>query len=101
MLAVAILAVVVMFGVFGVGVAAAMTARQRVIGAADLAALGAADAASGAIAGAPCEVAERVARGNASRLAACDIDGLIVTVTVVGAFAGMPIEARSRAGPPP
>ena len=99
-LAVAMLAVVVVFGVFGVGLAAGLTARQRAIGAADLAALAAADAASGAISGAPCEVAERVANGNAARLAGCRVDGLVVTVTVAASFAGIPITARSTAGPP-
>ena len=100
-LAVAIVAVVVVFGVSGVGLAAAMTARQRTIGSADLAALAAADAASGAIAGAPCEVAERVAHGNGSRVARCHVEGLVVTMTVAATFAGIPIAARSTAGPPP
>ena len=99
-LALALVMVVVTIGLSGVAVASALTARQRVVGAADLAALAAADAASGAIGGAPCDVAASVARGNGARLTGCDSDGLVVSVTVAGSFAGIPIAARSRAGPP-
>jgi secretion/DNA translocation related TadE-like protein len=98
-LAIALLAVVVVFGVAGVSLGAALSARQRVIGAADLAALAAADAASGAIGGAPCDVAAAVARGNGAGLAGCRTDGLVVTVEASGSFAGIPISARSSAGP--
>ncbi|MEO7722100.1 MAG: Rv3654c family TadE-like protein [Pseudolysinimonas sp.] len=99
-LAIALVMAVVVVGITGVTLAAAVTARQRVIGAADLAALAAADAASGAIGGVPCRVADGVARANGARLAGCDTDGLVVTVTVIGGFAGIPIQARSTAGPP-
>ena len=99
-LALALVMVVVTIGLSGVVLASALTARQRVVGAADLAALAAADAASGAIGGRPCEVAASVARGNSARLMACESDGLVVSVTVGGEFAGIPIVARSRAGPP-
>jgi len=99
-LALALVMVVVTIGVSGVTLAAALTARQRVIGAADLAALAAADAASGAIGGVPCEVAGAVATGNRTHLTACEAESLVVSVTVVGSFAGIPIEAHSRAGPP-
>ena len=99
-LALALVMAVVVTGLAGVTLAAALSARQRVIGAADLAALAAADAASGAIGGVPCQVAADVAQANGARLAGCTTDGLVVTVTVVGSFAGIPIEARSRAGPP-
>lgn len=99
-LAIALVLAVVVIGLAGVSLAAALSARQRVIGAADLAALGAADAASGAIGGVPCQVATGVARANGGRLAACTATGLVVTVTVVGSFAGIPIEAHSTAGPP-
>jgi secretion/DNA translocation related TadE-like protein len=99
-LAVALVMAVVVIGLAGVSLTAALSARQRVIGAADLAALAGADAASGAISGEPCAVAAGVARGNGARLAGCGADGLVLTVTVVGAFAGIPIEARATAGPP-
>ena len=100
-LALAIIAVVVVLGLAAVGLAAGLAARQRVIGASDLAALAGADAASGAVPGVPCEVAARVAAAGGARLASCDADGLVVDVTVVGSFAGIPLRAHSRAGPPP
>lgn len=99
-LAIALVMAVVVIGLAGVTLASALSARQLVIGAADLAALAGADAASGAIGGVPCQVAADVARGNSARLAACEADGMVVTVTVVGSFAGIPIQARSTAGPP-
>ena len=100
-LAIALVSVVVVFGLAGVSLAGGLTARQRLIGAADLAALAAADAASGAIVGVPCEVAAAVARGNGARLAGCEPEGLVVSVTVSGSFAGIPITAAARAGPSP
>lgn len=100
-LALAIVAAVVVFGLCGVGLAGGLAARQRVIGASDLAALAGADAASGAVAGAPCQLAARVVTAGAARLASCRVDGLVVEVTVVGGFAGIPLAAHSRAGPPP
>jgi secretion/DNA translocation related TadE-like protein len=100
-LALAIVAAVVVLGLSAVGLAGGLAARQRVIGASDLAALAGADAASGAVAGAPCEVAGRVAAAAEARVARCTIDGLVVEVTVTGSFAGIPLTAHSRAGPPP
>ncbi len=100
-LALALVAAIVVVGLSGVLLAAGLTARQGVIGASDLAALAAADAASGAVPGDPCGIAGRVAVGGAARLASCRVDGLVVEVTVVASFASIPISARSRAGPPP
>ena len=74
---------------------------QRLAGAADAAALAAADAASGAVAGVPCESAEAVARSAAAELPGCEIDGLTATVTVSAMFGGLPAVATARAGPPP
>jgi len=99
-LALALVMAVITVGVSGAGLAAALTTRQRVIGAADLAALAAADAASGAIGGVPCDIAAGVATANGTRLNACETRGLVVSVTVIGSFAGIPVEASSRAGPP-
>ncbi|MES1212814.1 MAG: Rv3654c family TadE-like protein [Leifsonia sp.] len=99
-LAIAVVMAVVVLGLAGMSLAAALSARQRVIGGADLAALAAADAASGAIGGAPCQVAADVVRVNGARLTRCETAGLVVTVTAVGSFAGIPIEAHARAGPP-
>jgi len=99
-LALALVMAVVTLGLSGVTLAAALTVRQRVIGAADLAALAGADAASGAIGGVPCEVAAGVATANGTRLTACEADSLVVSVTVVRSFGGIPIQVHSMAGPP-
>lgn len=99
-LALAIVAAVVVVGLAGLVLASALTARQRVITAADLAALAAADVASGAIVGEPCAVAGRLAEAGGARLASCRVDGLIVAVTAVGSFSGFAISAQARAGPP-
>ena len=90
---------VVLLAVLALG--AALVVRQRVIGAADAAALAAADGASGAIAGMPCALAARVAESNAATLQACAIDGLIATVTVGASVGAVSFSARSTAGPPP
>lgn len=83
-----------------VAVAGGAVAGQRVAGAADAAALAAADAASGAIPGIPCEVAATVAEASTGiGLTACDVDGLVATVTVAAGFAGLVATASARAGP--
>jgi secretion/DNA translocation related TadE-like protein len=91
-----LVAVTVSLGIAG----AAAIEAQRVAGAADAAALAAADAASGAVPGAPCEQAGRIAAAHAVRLIQCDLVGLIATISVGGAYGGIPFDARSRAGPP-
>lgn len=90
--------------VLAVGLTAAAGAvvfSQRLSAAADAAALAAADAASGAVTGVPCERADEVATAGGAALSACELDGLIATVTVSGSFAGFEAAARARAGPPP
>jgi secretion/DNA translocation related TadE-like protein len=74
---------------------------QRLAGAADAAALAAADAASGAVIGVPCESAEAVARSAGAELSGCEVDGLTATVTLSAMFARVPATATARAGPPP
>jgi secretion/DNA translocation related TadE-like protein len=80
---------------------AALVLRQRVIGAADAAALAAADGASGAVGGEPCGLAARVAGANGATVTRCDLDGLVATVTVSARAGPLPFSARSTAGPPP
>ncbi|MAP62528.1 MAG: helicase [Microbacterium sp.] len=82
-------------------VGAASGAAQRLAGAADSAALAAADAASGAATGVPCERAAEVAIANGAAVGSCASVDLIVTVTLVSNFAGVPFSASARAGPPP
>lgn len=103
--------------VLAVGIIGAMTAlavgllallgvfvvSQRAANAADAAALAAADAMSGAVAGVPCRLAHSVAARNGSRLVACDGDGdgAVASVTVViESVPGFAVTASARAGPP-
>jgi len=86
------------------GIAAAGSAAvfsQRLAGIADASALAAADGASGAISGFPCELAATIAAVSGAELTACDIDGLTATVTVSARFGHLPASASARAGPPP
>ena len=96
-IAMAVLAVA--FAVVALGGATAL--RQRVIAAADAAALAAADTALGAAPGSPCANADRVAAAHGATLVRCELDGLIATVETTASVAGIPVRARSRAGPPP
>ncbi len=82
-------------------IGAAAVTSQRLAGAADAAALAAADAASGAVSGDPCARADEIAAASGASLSACEVDGLIATVTVSGAFGGLTATASARAGPPP
>jgi secretion/DNA translocation related TadE-like protein len=82
------------------GAGGAAVAGQRAAAAADAAALAAADSASGAVAGVPCEQAARLASAGGAELSACDIDGLMATVSVGLGYGSFEVSASSRAGPP-
>ncbi|MGC5171490.1 Rv3654c family TadE-like protein [Micromonospora sp. DT81.3] len=82
-------------------VGGATVAGQRAAGTADAAALAAADAASGAVLGEPCTRAAHVAAANGARVTACEVEGLVATVTVEDTYAGMAVRASARAAPPP
>lgn len=99
-LTVAIVASVALFAMAVIPAGAVLSRRQAVAGASDAAALAAADARSGAIAGHPCDLAERVARANAARVASCELDGLVATVSATGTVGPFRITTRSTAGPP-
>ena len=77
-----------------------LAVKQSVAGAADAAALAAADVRVGIVPGEPCAVAATVASANGTELAACEIDGLVVTVTARRAFAGFAVGVSATAGPP-
>ncbi len=79
---------------------AAFAVSQSVQSAADAAALAAADTASGAVAGVPCEAAATAAALNGASVVSCAVDGLIASVTVARAFIGFDLASRARAGPP-
>ena len=84
-----------------VPVLALLPVSQSVQGAADAAALAAADVASGLVPGVPCVTAARAAELNGARLVACSVDGLIATVAVSRTAGGFSISSRARAGPAP
>lgn len=69
--------------------------------AADAAALAAADARIGAVAGNPCSLARLVARRNGARLVTCDGTDTEASVSVAVSVLGFEITARARAGPAP
>jgi secretion/DNA translocation related TadE-like protein len=79
---------------------AALAARQAVAGAADAAALAAADVAVGRVPGVPCELAADVAAANGATLSSCAADGLVVTVTASRGLLGILVTASATAGPP-
>ncbi|MGA7149114.1 MAG: helicase, partial [Microbacterium sp.] len=64
------------------------------------AALAAADTASGLVSGVPCERAAEVAATAGAFVEACDVAGLIATVSVSARFGVFPATAHARAGPP-
>lgn len=79
---------------------AGLAVRQSVAGAADSAALAAADVMSGLVPGYPCDSARRVAEANGATLASCEPDGLVVSVSATRQFAGIAITSSATAGPP-
>ena len=100
-LAVALLGALFTLTAVLVPVLALLPVSQSVQGAADAAALAAADVASGLVPGVPCVTAARAAELNGARLVACSVDGLIATVAVSRTAGGFPIGSRARAGPAP
>ncbi len=79
--------------------AVVLASRQSVTGAADAAALAGADVASGLLPGYPCQEAARVAAANGAELAACAVDGLVVTVTASRSLLALTIAESATAGP--
>ena len=84
----------------------AAVVSRRAATAADAAALAAADTASGLVPAGdggpadPCDRAATVAAASGSRLEACTLDGLVVTVSVAVPFGPLQAVAPARAGPP-
>lgn len=81
--------------------AGALEARSRAAGAADTAALAAADAALGWVEADPCALAARITFAAGARLGGCTVAEASgeARVTVVIATLFGPVEVRSRAGP--
>jgi secretion/DNA translocation related TadE-like protein len=80
---------------------AVLATRSAVAGAADAAALAAADARVGMTGGFPCDVAAEVAVANGVSLASCEVDGYVATVSVERSVLGFLVAARATAGPAP
>jgi secretion/DNA translocation related TadE-like protein len=80
---------------------AVLATKQHLAGAADAAALAAADARLGVVGDYPCPLAATVARANGATLTACVVDGLVVTVAVSGQVGGIKVTAMATAGPTP
>jgi secretion/DNA translocation related TadE-like protein len=99
-LALAVVALLAVLMLSAVGVGAALAHRQRVIAAADAGALAAADTALGIHPGVPCEQAARVVAAHGATLAACEVEGVVATVSASARVAGVLVTAQARAGPP-
>jgi helicase/secretion neighborhood TadE-like protein len=99
-LAIGVLACVLAITAVIVPTCAALVIKQRVVAAADAAALAAADTASGLIAGVPCDAGRRMAQKNGATLARCSVDGAVATVTASSTWLGLSITVSARAGPP-
>ncbi|MEL4320112.1 Rv3654c family TadE-like protein [Leifsonia sp. YIM 134122] len=100
-LAVALIGAVVALALVAASVLGALVVRQRVSAAADAAAIAGADVAMGAVAGVVCDAAAQAAEANAAGVDDCSVDGETVTVEVSAMWVGIPVRARSRAGPAP
>lgn len=100
LLALAIAGAVVAVATLMVPVLSLFVVGQSMRNAADAAALAAADTASGAVAGVPCDAAAEAARLNDAKLDACALDGLIASVTVSREVGGFDVSSTARAGPP-
>ncbi|WP_433674649.1 Rv3654c family TadE-like protein [Microbacterium gorillae] len=87
-----------MAGAIVIGEAGVMS--QRAAGAADAAALAAADTVTGVIPGDPCARAGDVAAANGAVVDSCVVDGAIASVTVHVRGGVLTAAARARAGPP-
>ena len=93
-------AIAVLCAVFGavLSMGQAVVVRHRAAGAADLAALAAADHWSEGGAAA-CARADRVVRAQSARLVRCEVEGQISDVTASSGTGPITAEVRSRAGP--
>ncbi len=100
-LALAVCGAVVALAMALAAVGAVLVAQRRAAGAADAAALAAADALAGFLSDEPCDAASRVAQGNGTVLDACVVDGLVATVRVRASSGPVSLRASATAGPPP
>ena len=100
-LVVAILGSVLCLSALSVPLFSVLATKRIADGAADAAALAAAEVAVGRAPGSPCDVAADIAGANGTILAGCRPDGLVVTVRVESVVLGFTVAATATAGPPP
>lgn len=81
------------------GVAHAFLTFNRMQNLTDQAALEAADAASGRIAGYPCQLAKTLAEDSGIALSGCSVEGLVSRVTFSATIYGFQVKTRAKAGP--
>jgi secretion/DNA translocation related TadE-like protein len=98
-LAVGVAAAIVCLAAAVVPLYTVLALRSSVAGAADAAALAAADARVGAVTGYPCERAAEVARANGATMTACTVDGLVATITVSRQLGALTVEQSASAAP--
>jgi secretion/DNA translocation related TadE-like protein len=77
----------------------ALGVKHTVQATAESAALAAADVASGAVSGYPCERAAQASSLGGAALDSCDIAGDIATVRVLRSVLGLDVVADAKAGP--
>lgn len=99
-MAIATIATVLSLAVLLLPLFTVLSARTRAAGAADAAALAAADIAVGILPGIPCEAAATVAKANGASMTGCEPDGAIITVRVAVLIMGFQVVATATAGPP-
>jgi len=101
-LAVGMVGALTALAVGAVAVSTLLADRAVAAGAADSAALAAADAAAGYVSGPPCDAAHEIAGLVGTELVGCAVTGTTaeVQVRVPGTPFGVPILARARAGQP-
>ena len=100
-LAIGIVGALVLLAATAIPLYAVLATRSAVAGAADAAALAAADVRAGVVGGFPCDVAGGVAAANGAVLTACEVDGYIATVRVERSVLGISLTSRATAGPAP
>jgi len=98
-LGVGVLAATAVLALGGSAVGTAVIRGAHASGVADAAALAAADTASGAVTGVPCERAAALAGASGAIVVTCDVDGLVATGRGRVGAGLLTAEARARAGP--
>jgi len=96
---VALLTAAALLSVALLAAAGLLVERQRTAGAADAAALAAADVLAGLEVGDPCGRAGAVAAATGHRVVACALDGPVTTVTASAVGSGPLVSATASAGP--